>query len=214
MNTEDLIESLASDTRPVPRGLARARVAFAVLAGGLAALVLLSLLWGIRPDLDIAMAGMMFWMKTGYTASIALIGLAGAVVLTRPEARAPRWLWLALVPVALFAIKAAHEMMNAPSSDVRMDMWLGNSWLVCPAIVLSLSLPIMATLMYAARTLAPTRLRLTGAVIGLASGGVAATIYCLHCPETTATFVLSWYTLGILLAAGVGAILGPKLLRW
>jgi len=214
MNTEDLIESLASDIKPVPRSLARVRMAFAVIAGGLGAIVLLSLLWGIRPDLDIAMAGMMFWMKTGYTASIALVGLAATIVLTRPEARAPRWLWLALAPVALFAILAAQEMMEAPSSNAQMEVWLGNSWLVCPAIVLSLSLPIMATLMYAARTLAPTRLRLTGAVIGLASGGVAATIYCLHCPETTATFALSWYTLGIALAAGVGAILGPKVLRW
>lgn len=213
MKTEDLIDSLAQDLRPVPRGLARLRVALAVVAGGLAATVLLSLTWGIRPDLDIAMAGMMFWMKMGYTASIALVALSAAVVLTRPEASAPRWLWLALVPVALFAIRSAQEMTTAPN-EMRMEMWLGDTWLFCPAIVLALSLPIMATLMYAARTLAPTRLRLSGAVIGLASGAVSATIYCLHCPEATATFVLSWYTLGIALAAGVGALLGPKLLRW
>lgn len=213
MKTDELIESLAQDVRAVPRGLARARVALAVAAGALAAIVLLSLVWGIRPDLDLAMAGMMFWMKTGYTASIALVGLAASVVLTRPEARAPRWLWLALVPVALFAVKSAQEMMSAPATD-RMDIWVGTSAALCPAIVLALSLPIMATLMYAARSLAPTRLRLTGAVIGLASGGAAATIYCLHCPEATATFVLSWYTLGIALATGVGALLGPKLLRW
>ncbi len=213
MKTEDLINSLAQDLRPVPRGLARLRVILAVAAGGLAAVVLLSLTWGIRPDLDLAMAGMMFWMKMGYTASIALVALAAAVVLTRPEASAPRWLWLALVPVALVAIRSAQEMTAAPD-EMRMAMWFGQTWAVCPAIVLALSLPIMATLMYAARSLAPTRLRLTGAVIGLASGAAAATIYCLHCPEATATFVLSWYTLGILLAAGVGALLGPKLLRW
>lgn len=213
MNTDELIDTLALDLRPVPRGLARMRVTLAVLAGGLAAGALLALTFGIRPDLDIAMAGMMFWTKIGYTASIALIALAAAVVLTRPEARAPRWLWLALIPVAAVAIRSASEMASAPAG-MRMEMWLGETWAVCPAIVLTLSLPIMATLMYAARSLAPTRLRLTGAVIGLAAGAASATIYCLHCPEVTATFVLSWYTLGIVLAAGVGALVGPKLLRW
>lgn len=213
MNTEELIASLSRDLSPVPRGLARGRLALAITAGGLAAMILLSLTAGIRPDLDIAMAGMMFWMKTGYTASIALVALAASVVLTRPEAKAPRWLWLALIPVMFFAVKSAQEMMTAPD-DMRMTIWLGRTWALCPAIVLALSLPVMATLMYAARTLAPTQLRLTGAVIGIAAGAAAATIYCLHCPEATATFVLSWYTLGIVLAAGVGAILGPRLLRW
>jgi hypothetical protein len=213
MKTDELIETLAGKVGPVPRGTARLRVAVAVAAGTLATLVLMSLVWGIRPDLDIAMAGMMFWMKLGYTASIALVALAAAVVLTRPEAKAPRWLWLALVPVVVFAVKSAQEMMTAPD-DLRMAMWLGQSWTLCPAIVLTLSLPIMATLMFAARSLAPTQLRLAGGVIGLAAGGAAATIYCLHCPEVTATFVLSWYTLGILLATGVGMIIGPRLLRW
>lgn len=213
MNTDELIDSLARDLRPVPRGLAQLRVTLAVMAGGLAAAVVLALTFGIRPDLDIAMAGVMFWTKIGYTASLALIALAAAVVLTRPEARAPVWLWLALVPVAAIAVRSANEMLNAPES-MRMEMWLGDTWAVCPAIVLSLALPIMATLMYAARSLAPTRLRVTGAVIGLASGAVSATIYCLHCPESTSTFVLSWYSLGILASAGVGALLGPRLLRW
>ena len=34
------------------------------------------------------------------------------------------------------------------------------------------------------------------------------------CPEASAIFVLTWYTLGIGLAAGLGALLGPRLLRW
>jgi hypothetical protein len=213
MKTEELIDTLASGLQPVPRGLTRWRFTLAAAAGALVALILMSLIWGIRPDLDIAMAGLMFWMKIGYTASVALVALAAAVVLTRPEARAPGWLWLALVPVMLFALRSAVELAGAPAGD-RMQIWMGETWALCPAIVLALSFPVMATLMFAARSLAPTQLRLTGAVIGLASGASAATIYCLHCPEATATFVLSWYTLGMVLAAGVGALLGPRLLHW
>jgi hypothetical protein len=57
-------------------------------------------------------------------------------------------------------------------------------------------------------------LRAAGAVAGLAAGAFAATVYCLHCQEVSALFVLTWYSLGILLAASVGALLGPRLLRW
>jgi hypothetical protein len=42
---------------------------------------------------------------------------------------------------------------------------------------------------------------------GPGGGRWAATIYCLHCPEVSAIFVLTWYSLGILLAAGIGALL-------
>ena len=35
-----------------------------------------------------------------------------------------------------------------------------------------------------------------------------------HLVEVSAIFVLTWYSLGILLAAGAGALFGPRLMRW
>jgi hypothetical protein len=93
-------------------------------------------------------------------------------------------------------------------------MLLGKSWIFCPWLVLLLAAPIFVGLLWSFRRLAPTRLRAAGAVAGLAAGAWAATVYCLHCPEVSALFVLTWYSLGIALAAGVGALLGPRLLRW
>ena len=93
-------------------------------------------------------------------------------------------------------------------------MWQGRSWHVCTRNVAILSLPIFVGLMLAFRRFAPTRLRLTGAVAGLAAGACAAALYCLHCPEVSALFVLVWYSLGILAAAAIGALVGPRLLRW
>jgi hypothetical protein len=81
-------------------------------------------------------------------------------------------------------------------------------------VVLLLSLPILGGLLWALRRLAPTRLALAGGTAGLAAGAWAACLYCLHCPETSAVFVLTWYSLGIALATGLGALLGPRLLRW
>jgi hypothetical protein len=64
------------------------------------------------------------------------------------------------------------------------------------------------------RGLAPTRLRETGAVIGLAAGGAGAFAYAWHCTETGAPFLAVWYTVGIALAALLGWLAGPRVLRW
>ena len=49
------------------------------------------------------------------------------------------------------------------------------------------------------------RTRAAGAAAGLAAGAFAATVYCLHCPEVSAIFVLTWYSLGILLLEQLAA---------
>ena len=62
--------------------------------------------------------------------------------------------------------------------------------------------------------LAPTRLALAGAAAGLLAGAGGALIYALHCPEMAAPFLAIWYLLGMLIPTAVGALLGPRLLRW
>ena len=64
------------------------------------------------------------------------------------------------------------------------------------------------------RQLAPTRLVLAGASAGFLSGAASAALYCFHCPETAAPFILIWYTLGILMTTALGAALGRWALRW
>ena len=93
-------------------------------------------------------------------------------------------------------------------------MFWGSTWRVCPFLIAGLSLPILIAVLRAMRELAPTRLRLAGAAAGLSAGAAAATVYCLHCPEMAPPFVAFWYVIGILLATGAGALLGPRMLRW
>ena len=38
--------------------------------------------------------------------------------------------------------------------------------------------------------------------------------YALSCPEAALSFIAAWYTLGMGLAAGLGALLGRWCLRW
>jgi hypothetical protein len=69
-------------------------------------------------------------------------------------------------------------------------------------------------LLWSFRRFAPQRMRAAGAVAGLAAGAWGATIYSLHCQESAAIFVLTWYSLGMVLATTIGAALGTRLLRW
>jgi hypothetical protein len=92
--------------------------------------------------------------------------------------------------------------------------WLGNSWALCPLRILALTGPVFLGLLWSLRQLAPTDLRSAGAAAGLASGALGALLYCFRCPESSALFVVTWYTLGILAAGALGALAGPRLLRW
>jgi hypothetical protein len=50
--------------------------------------------------------------------------------------------------------------------------------------------------------------------VGLVAGGVALMAYALHCDEAAPAFIAIWYSLGVLLATALGAVIGPQFLRW
>lgn len=213
MTTDHLIQALSRDVPRVSRHALVQRVALGVAAGGLVAMVLVTLTLGLRPDLRVAMHGFSFWMKWTYTVSLGTGAIYAITRLGRPTPFALRNLWLLAIPALILAAIGVGELARTPSGG-WMAMWLGRSWMICPWLVLALAAPIFVGLLWSFRKLAPTNLRAAGAVAGLGAGAWAATIYCLHCPEVSAIFVLTWYSMGILLAAGAGALLGPRLLRW
>jgi hypothetical protein len=212
MDTQQLIETLSKDVPRVrPNALVR-RIAFGFVGGGLVTTALVTVL-GVRPDLQVAMQGFSFWMKWTYTISLGLGTVYAITRLARPTPSLLHHLWLMAIPVLLLAGIGIGELSKTPPAQ-WLALWLGRSWMICPWLVLTLAVPIFIGLLWSFRELAPTRLRAAGAAAGLAAGAWAATIYCLHCPETSAIFVLTWYSLGIMLAAGTGAVLGPRLMRW
>lgn len=211
MNTDELIEALSLDAEP-RRPVAPRLVAGAV-AGALVALALVALWLGFRPDIAQAPATRMFWMKALYTALLGLGGFWCVERLSRPIGSPRRGLILALSVFAFLVVAGAWQMMMAQPDD-RMPMLMGRSSRLCPSNILMLGLPILAITLYVVRGLAPTRLTLAGAAAGLFAGGVAATVYGLHCPEHTMAFVAAWYSLGVAAVTAVGALLGRWVLRW
>lgn len=213
-STDALIDSLTEQVAPVAPGAVGGRVFAALLIGGVATAVAVAAGLGLRPDLSHALYGSMIWIKWAYTLSIGLLAASGLAVVARPERRALGWLWLGLLlPVALLAALALGQLTATPRYGWP-SLWFGHSWQRCSLSVVLLALPIFAALLRALHSLAPTRLRLAGAMAGLAAGGIAATLYGFHCPETAAPFVLTWYSLGIAVAMALGAAVGPRALRW
>ena len=211
--TEKLIDELSRDLRPARPRMVIARLVLGAAMGAAVAFVGVAWLLGLRPDMGHALVSRMFWMKLAYAGTIAAVGLAGAERLARPagEARGRlAWLW---APVIGILAMAALQIARTPARELRM-LFMGHSAMVCPWLIAAVSAPLFVALIWAVRGLAPTRLRAAGAVAGLAAGGFGALIYCLHCPEVGAPFVAIWYTLGILIPSLLGALTGPRLLRW
>ena len=212
MKTDELIGFLADDLKPAPR-FAVGRMLGLGLAGGIALSTLMMwTLLGPRPDLSTAMAGGTFWMKLSYVFAIGALGLWIVERQARAGAEARRPFLLLAVPVVALVVAASVQLSNPRANSAALIM--GQSANVCPFLILMLSLPIFAGLTLALRQLAPTRPILAGAAAGLAAGGWAATVYAFHCPESTAPFIVIWYSLGMVLAAALGAMLGRFTLRW
>jgi hypothetical protein len=209
----EIARKLSDGLAPVPPSFVTRRLVLGTASGAFVSVVWVLTVLRLRPDVMGAMATTMFWAKLVYPLSLALIAGVAAERLARPAAGArDRLVWLA-APVAAVALLATVQFVKAaPGSHHAIVM--GGSARVCPFLVLASSIPPLLGLVWAMRGLAPTRLRETGAVIGLAAGGIGAFAYAWHCTESGAPFLALWYTAGILAASLLGWLLGPLLLRW
>lgn len=211
--SDQLIDRLCADLRPVRPGAVARRLAAGIGLGALVSALLMLALLGPRPDMAHASATAMFWIKAAYTLAFACVGLWAVERLARPAGEARRRIIWFVAPLAVMAVLAVAQLAAAPA-PMLVPMILGGSASVCPWFILLLSVPPLCGLVWAMRGLAPTRLRLAGAVAGLAAGGAGSFVYAVHCTESTAPFLALWYTLGVFAAGLVGVLLGPLVLRW
>ena len=211
--TNELIDRLSADLRPVPRHALARRLALGLLPGAILAAVAMLVGIGPRADLLAALSMPSFWIKLGYTALLTLAGLLALGRIARPAGSPRRGAGLALVVLAAVALLGAGQYFAAPPT-ARHAVLFGHSAIVCPFAILALAVPVFLGAAWALRGLAPTRLTLAGGVAGFLAGAVSALIYSFSCGETGIAFLASWYTLGTLASAGLGALLGRTALRW
>ncbi|MBK8759599.1 MAG: DUF1109 domain-containing protein [Sulfuritalea sp.] len=213
MKTDRLIGMLATGVALEHRVDPWRGMSVAIGFGALCSTLLMLKLIPLNPDLDKILLVPGFLQKLGFSAAIAVVSLMVVIRLSRPGASlGSLWQALSLPVVAMWLLAAA--VMFAADPDARASLFFGKTWKVCPLLIAMLSAPVFVGTFWAMRELAPTRLRLSGAGAGLFAGATGAVVYCFHCPELDAPFIAFWYLLGMLIPAFIGALLGPRLLRW
>jgi len=211
MKTSDLIVALSAGAGPAPRAVAARRLLPAAALG--VALAAAAALVVIGPAPAEMLASAALWTKLSYASLLAIAAGWLTARLARPASptQAP---WRLLVAVvAVMALLGAASLFATPRAE-RVAYVLGHSALTCPWSVLALSVPALVASLWALRGLAPTRPRLAGMAAGLFAGAIGAFGYALACPEVSIAFVATWYSLGIALSGALGALLGPRALRW
>jgi hypothetical protein len=212
METEQLIRTLAADnTHRAPRvGFV---LALALLAAIPVSVALFLTQFGVRPDIMTAMHNPFFGLKFVETLALAITAIAFSLHLSRPEASVKGWAWLLLIPVGILAAGILSEMM-IPQRVPMMTRLIGSNSRVCMVAIPLMSMPVLAGALIGLRHGAPTHPAIAGAVAGLLSAGLAATLYASHCTDDSPLFVATWYTIATALVTAIGALAGSKILKY
>ena len=212
MDTDQLIRTLAADNvHRAPRvGFV---LALALLAAAPVALLIFFAGLGVRPDVMTAMHNPFFDLKFAVTLALAISAIMISLHLSRPEASLRGWAWLLMVPVGVLAAAIAGEMM-LPQRLPMMTRLVGSNSRICMTAIPLMSLPLLAASLFGLRHGAPTRPAVAGAIAGLLSAGLAATLYASHCTDDSPLFVATWYTIATALVTALGALAGSRILRF
>ena len=212
METDQLIRTLAADSahRARPVGFV---LALALLAAAPVSMAMFFAELGVRPDVMTAMHNPFFDLKFAVTLALAISATAVSLHLSRPEASLQGFAWLLLIPAGLLVAGISGEMMM-PQRLPMMTRLVGNNSPVCLTAIPAMSLPLLAAALFGLRHGAPARPAVAGAVAGLLSAGLAATLYASHCSDDSPLFVATWYTIAAALVAAIGALAGSRVLRF
>ena len=211
MRTDRLIELLAFEAGPAPRNVVAIRLGAAMCVGLLVSGIVAVRTLGLNTEFAAGGVGQI--IKLAFVLAMVAAAARFAACMSRPGADwRPSVAGLAVVVFCMAAIAVLASV--AEPKSVQLGRLLGHTWIACPWLVALLSTPALVATLWAMRGLAPTRPNLSGFAAGLLAGTVGTLGYTLHCPELTPEFVVVWYTLGILITAAAGAVVGPRALRW
>ena len=212
METDQLIRTLAADSAHRARSVGFV-LALALLSAAPFSMAMFFASLGVRPDVMTAMRNPFFDLKFAVTLALAVAAIAIGLHLSRPEASLRGWAWLLLIPAGLLVGGIASEMM-VPQRLPMMTRLVGSNSRVCLTAIPLMSLPLLAAALIGLRHGAPSRPTLAGAIAGLLSAGLAATLYASHCTDDSPLFVATWYSIATALVTAIGALAGSRVLRF
>lgn len=212
MKTNDFIDMLAAGVTPVERGVPARRLGSALAVAAVGAVLLMTIAFGVRPDLSAVMRTPIFWAKLAFPICVAAGDHGDRTA--RPPRRDRRCGpaggrrrhrgGLDRGPLCGRDGRIRRPARGRARSDVARVSVQHRS-----AVGARFRCDVRRN-----PGLAPTRLRTAGAAAGLAASAIATIAYCFHCPEMSPAFWGVWYLLGMALPAALGALVAPIWLRW
>lgn len=213
MNYDSLIDRLAEDLKPVRHR--RPWVDMLIMAA--IAITELALLFAVgfaHLTLRRMVTEPTLWWRL---ASLGLISLVSAVLAIRSfdPTYSPRggmrWLGLIIAICLVFGLAIGGAPGGLASIVRRLD-W--TSGVQCAYKMALLSLPPLAGLALLGRRGAPTDMRRTPLLIGLAAAAWGAFTFVFACPFNDPLYIAVWYSVGCAMVVVLARLLLPRLARW
>jgi hypothetical protein len=213
MMNDAFLNDLVADLKPVKP--MKPRTGWLLLAGAVAVSASLVIgVLGMRIDLAAVLMTAPFLWKMMTFLALGLVAAAVAIRLSHPNAGQDKlapWFVPGLAVVLLLPAVASLFGTGDQPLISRLDLAQAK-W--CFSCIIAASLAPMACLTVWLRRGAPVRPVRAAVLIGLASGGLGAAAFALHCPHSDPLYVALWYGLSVALVVGLARVLLPRWLRW
>ena len=213
MRTEDLIQELVSEVRPVERlrPVAARLLAWVVLAALSFGVVLF--LMGVRRDLGDGADQADFAFEAALLIMTAMSAAIGALVISIPGAeRSPMVRWAPVIAALASVLWAAGELVYAAAVGAPTGR-LTFAWHCVYKTASVGAIPGIALFLMVRRG-APLRAAWAGLLAVLATAAVGVLGANVICPNDRPLHMLLWHVAPLMLFAGLGAALGAWLLKW
>ncbi len=212
MDTNELIKALTADGRLPAAPHARVWWIATGLSIALAAAVVLATL-SPRPDIATAVENPRFLFKVVFAIALAACAFGSVRALSRPSGNWRKAMPCLAAAPALLATAVVVELALLPAKTWPTRV-VGANGPACLTAIFLIGLGPLAIILAALRHGAPTNSAIAGAVAGLLAGGIAATLYVIHCTDDSPLFVATWYTIAIAALAILGAAVSHRFVRW
>jgi hypothetical protein len=211
MNKTFDIAALVEDLEPVT-ALSPRRPLMIAAAATIAMLAVVALVHGVRSDVLAGRPEAMFLIRSGVLlllgggTAYAVLGMASPAVGKVQTGWQMALATAFLFPIAALIVATTGGMGNAMSSMYSV----GQCLMFSVAGSIATAIPMILHL----RRGAPTSPVRAGWLVGIASGGLGAFAYNIHCPFDNVVYIGLWYTLAVGVCAVAGRLVVPKLIRW
>jgi len=212
VNTDQLIDTLVADVKPVRRLLDPMQRAALWVAVALVCVSLGLLHFGVRRDIATAWYQVTFVLRLVLLASTMWLSVIAAFRLAVPgrDTRAwSRW-WPIIGLAALVALAAGEVVTGMLFGDAGSPF---RAWTCVRKVAFTGTVPaiLAVALIQRAAAVEPKWTALLGV---LAAGAAGALTSELACPIRAPMHIMLWHVLPVALSAGIGAMVGSLLLAW